>query len=323
MAFFDVFNGDADGMCALHQLRLVEPRDTATLVTGVKRDIDLLTRVPSVHGARVTVLDVSLKRNRAALMRLLDAGMVVEYFDHHDAGDVPRHAGLQAHLSAKADVCTSLLVDRHLGGRHSPWAVVGAFGDNLDASARRLAASLGLPPAQVEALRELGDGLNYNAYGADEVDLFMPPEMLYRRMRQYPDPWRFIAQESILATIRDGRARDLEQARQVRPHVRCAGGVVYLLPDAPWSRRVRGAWANQLAQQAPGLAHALLTPDGSGGLVVSVRAPLHDVRGADRLCAAFPGGGGRPAAAGINRLESRQLAAFVSAFERVFGRGGQ
>ena len=38
MNFFDVFNGDADGICALIQLRLAEPRDT-TLITGVKRDI--------------------------------------------------------------------------------------------------------------------------------------------------------------------------------------------------------------------------------------------------------------------------------------------
>ncbi|MCE2831577.1 MAG: acetyltransferase, partial [Oxalobacteraceae bacterium] len=33
MAFFDVFNGDADGICALHQVRLHCPRD-AVLVTG-------------------------------------------------------------------------------------------------------------------------------------------------------------------------------------------------------------------------------------------------------------------------------------------------
>ena len=38
---YDVFNGDADGICALIQLRLVEPRPDATLVTGVKRDIQL------------------------------------------------------------------------------------------------------------------------------------------------------------------------------------------------------------------------------------------------------------------------------------------
>ena len=45
MADYDVFNGDADGICSLVQLRLAEPRES-TLVTGVKRDINLLTQVP-------------------------------------------------------------------------------------------------------------------------------------------------------------------------------------------------------------------------------------------------------------------------------------
>ena len=44
MTRFDVFNGDADGLCALQQLRLAQPRETP-LVTGVKRDIALLGRV--------------------------------------------------------------------------------------------------------------------------------------------------------------------------------------------------------------------------------------------------------------------------------------
>src|SRR5678815_3472044 len=43
MRYFDVFNGDADGICALHQLRLADPLDS-TLVTGLKRDIALLNR---------------------------------------------------------------------------------------------------------------------------------------------------------------------------------------------------------------------------------------------------------------------------------------
>jgi len=49
MRDFDVFNGDADGICALHQLRLAEPR-AADLITGVKRDIALLKRVPAGAG---------------------------------------------------------------------------------------------------------------------------------------------------------------------------------------------------------------------------------------------------------------------------------
>ena len=40
----DVFNGDADGICALIQYRLAYP-EKSTLVTGVKRDIKLLEKV--------------------------------------------------------------------------------------------------------------------------------------------------------------------------------------------------------------------------------------------------------------------------------------
>ena len=43
MTHFDVFNGDADGLCALHQLRLAAPLES-DLVSGPKRDIGLLAR---------------------------------------------------------------------------------------------------------------------------------------------------------------------------------------------------------------------------------------------------------------------------------------
>ncbi len=319
MVSFDVFNGDADGLCALHQLRLVEPRD-ATLITGIKRDIALLARVPCTADAMVTVLDVSLDRNRDALLALLRCGAQVDYFDHHFAGDVPQHAGLRAHLSGDAQVCTSMLVDRHLDGAHRAWAVVGAFGDNLDDAAGQLAASLGLGQAPIAALRELGECLNYNAYGDSEADLFMPPADLYRRMRHHPDPWRFIAHEPVLAEIRVGRTRDMALAQGIHPYAESAHGRVYILPDAPWSRRVRGAWGNHLASIAPTCAHALLTPGADASYVVSVRAPLNDMVGAVQLCRQFPTGGGRAAAAGIDRLEQERLADFIQAFEKMYGR---
>ena len=41
---YDVFNGDADGICALHQLRLHAPADTQ-LVTGVERDVEHLSLI--------------------------------------------------------------------------------------------------------------------------------------------------------------------------------------------------------------------------------------------------------------------------------------
>ncbi len=73
MADYDIFNGDADGICALLQLRLAEPRD-AKLVTGVKRDIDLLKQVTAKAGDRVTVLDISMDKNHDALVSTLDTG---------------------------------------------------------------------------------------------------------------------------------------------------------------------------------------------------------------------------------------------------------
>src|SRR5689334_19323187 len=116
MRYFDVFNGDADGICALHQLRLADPLDS-TLVTGLKRDIALLRSVPAQDGDVVTVLDISLDRNREALEQLLARGVVVHYFDHHYAGDVPAHELLAAHLDGSGAMCTSALVNRYLRGR--------------------------------------------------------------------------------------------------------------------------------------------------------------------------------------------------------------
>ena len=57
----DVFNGDADGICALVQLRLAKPAQ-AKLVTGVKRDIHLLEHLQVQKHDIVTVLDISLKK---------------------------------------------------------------------------------------------------------------------------------------------------------------------------------------------------------------------------------------------------------------------
>ena len=63
---FDVYNGDADGICSLLQLRLENPLTTER-VTGVKRDIALLERVQASAGDHVTVLDISMAKNSAAL----------------------------------------------------------------------------------------------------------------------------------------------------------------------------------------------------------------------------------------------------------------
>ena len=88
MRFIDCFNGDADGICALTQLRLARPLDSE-LVTGVKRDINLLDNLEVSEGDQLTVLDVSMDKNRKGLDQALAAGANVFYCDHHFAGDIP------------------------------------------------------------------------------------------------------------------------------------------------------------------------------------------------------------------------------------------
>jgi hypothetical protein len=320
MAHFDVFNGDADGVCALHQLRLARPL-AATLVTGVKRDTALIARVPAQPGDTLTVLDISFDTNREALVKLLERGVRVEYFDHHYAGDLPHNVNLVAHIDTTAQVCTSVLVDRHLRGRYRAWAIAAAWGDNLAATARSLAQQSGLSEAQSDQLRELGESINYNAYGDEVCDLVIAPQTLYETLRPYADPFDFIAAEPIVQRLSDCRHEDLALAEAVTPLIALQYGSVVILPDAPWARRVRGAFSNALANEEPTRAHAVLTLNADGSYSVSVRAPLTSPRGADELCRAFPGGNGRVGAAGINCLASDRIDVFVTAFARVFGRG--
>jgi hypothetical protein len=318
MTHFDVFNGDADGLCALHQLRLAEPKD-AELVTGVKRDVALLQRVPQAQaGDSITVLDVSLAVNRDALLTLLDRGVDVEYFDHHFAGEIPIHPRLTATIDQSPDVCTGILVDRKLGGLHRPWAVVAAFGDNLPQVAMGLADPLALPKTLLEELEGLGTALAYNAYGDSEADLIVHPAALYRMLSRYANPFEFMRHESIYRRISDARDEDLGMARVVKPEQVLAGATIYVLPDAPWARRVRGAFANELASRHPDLAHAVLTHKSDREYTVSVRAPVIKSTGADDLCRKFPTGGGRVGAAGINHLPMEQLPAFVRELDKAF-----
>ena len=317
MTCFDVFNGDADGLCALQQLRLDAPRESV-LVTGVKRDIGLLARVDAADGDEVTVLDISLDKNRDALGTVLERGARVRYFDHHFPGELPEHANLDLHIETLPDKGTSLLVDEFLAGRQRAWAVVGTFGDNFDEAARRAAEPLGLTQDQQATLRELGIYLNYNGYGARVEDLHFPPDELFRRIQPYADPLAFIAEDDTFVALRDGYADDMRRARAVAPDFADDGHALYVLPADAWARRAGGVFANELAGAAKQRAHALLTRLPEGGYVVSVRAPLANREGADELCRQFPTGGGRKAAAGINNLPESAYDAFVRAFRAAF-----
>lgn len=313
---FDVFNGDADGICALHQLRLAHPAQ-AQLVTGVKRDIELLARVRASIGDHITVLDVSLAKNRDALIPLLKLGALVDYFDHHIPGEIPDFPNLRATIDTSSEVCTSLLVDRHLQGKFTIWAVVAAFGDNLHQAAQLAARPLQLNTEQLQALRELGECINYNAYGESVDDLYFHPEALYDLLHRHADPFIFMHEEPAFAILKNGYAEDMQRACAQRAEFSGEWGEVYVLPEAKWSRRVSGVYGNHLATSAPSRAHAVLTQARQGVYVVSVRAPLTRKSGADALCRRF-GGGGRQGAAGIDHLPEIRLPEFIEQFNQAF-----
>ena len=320
---YDVFNGDADGICALVQLRLAEPKADSIRITGIKRDINLLRQVTPSAGDSITVLDVSLEKNRADLMRVLEAGAQVFYADHHASGEIPGHSNLEAHIDQSPNICTSLIVDRHLKGRYKPWAIVAAFGDNMHASAQREGAVLGLTAAELDQLQLLGESINYNGYGAGIEDLHFPPSDLYDSVVNYDSPFEFIAsQDSEYQQLVDGYRSDMSQCKSLVPEFNNEHVAVYMLPDTVWSRRVSGVFGNQLANEYPDRAHAVVTLNKQGGYLVSVRAPLRNRVGADLFCSSFTSGGGRAGAAGINHLPVNELPTFISRFSDAYGRLG-
>ena len=318
MPDYDVFNGDADGICALLQLRHAAPRD-ARLVTGVKRDIALLDRIRPARDDRITVLDVSLAKNVTALESALEAGAHVFYADHHAPGDIPRHGNLEVHIDVAAERCTSLIVNDLLEDAYARWAIVGAFGDNLQAPAEALADRLGLSVTERRTLRDLGTYINYNGYGLTLDDLLFEPAALYRLLLPFRDPFEFIqADREVVEGLRSGYHSDMAAARSVDPTFDSPHAAVFLLPDAAWARRVGGVFGNALVHENPARAHAVVTERGEAEYQVSVRAPLENRTGAEEICSRFATGGGRKAAAGINRLPMSELDRFVDVFSTYY-----
>jgi len=315
---FDVFNGDADGIISLTMLRRAQPLE-AELVTGRKRDIALLERVDAGKGDYVTVLDVSMKSNAAPLRRILDAGATVFYADHHNAGDIPDHPNLEAHINTAAEVCTAVLIDRLQDGAYRAWTVAAAFGDNFPAMAHRLAVGHNLPLASLD---ELGMLINYNGYGGSVEDLLFHPADLYRETAAFDTPMEFLSKKgSLFKALQQGFREDMASVSAAKILDATKSGVVIGLADSAASRRASGTYGNQLAQENPDRAHAILTAqdtDAGAGYLVSIRAPLSNRMGADTLAMQFETGGGRAAAAGINHLAQSDLVDFIKAFQSAF-----
>jgi len=318
MTNIDVFNGDADGICALIQLHLSHPEmQNNQLITGIKRDINLLKKIPLDKPASlITVLDISLDKNAKELKNLLSRGFSFFYADHHFAGDFPEHPNLQRHIDTQPNTCTCLIVNSLLNQAQYLWAIAGAYGDNMNHQAEQLSIQHQVSENNREKLKKLGVYINYNAYGSCIDDLHFAPDHLFTLLRNYQNPLDFINDShSEFAHLEEGYQTDISLARQTKAFIQSTQIAAFILDDSIWSKRVNGVWGNELANQFPQRAHAVITHNSDDSYAVSLRAPLHNRIGADELCRQFPSGGGRKAAAGINHLPLNQLDKFIKAFE--------
>ena len=309
---YDIFNGDADGIIALLQLQLANPTESVK-VTGVKRDIQLLKKITPKAGDNIRVLDISMEKNMAELHDALCVGARVMYVDHHKAGDIPNHANLFAHIDLDANMCTSLIVSDLIDKQYHLWAITAAYGDNLFTKADSEADKLGLTELEKSQLKAFGTYINYNGYGSEVADLHFAPEDLFNELLKYKSPLDAINDsESVYYVLEKAYKADMQKAADAKVLHNCDTAKVILLDDAPWARRVSGVLGNDLANQAPNKAHAVLTYNNKGSYTVSVRAPLNNKQGAVDVCSQFATGGGRAAAAGINELEQQRVEQFIT-----------
>lgn len=314
------FNGDADGLGALHLMRRWGGLEPDRLLSGVKRNQALLRQMVRFDGQTIFVFDVAVEKNRAELDQALAAGCRVTWFDHHKSADIPHdHELFQGHIDPATDTNTCRIVHQYLDQADETikWALVGMYGDNLHQIGDEMAQEAGLAEADIQALREVGELINYNAYGGLVADLTYSPLLLAHLMEPFDDPLRFRAETEVIEKLATARDDDLTRAQAAEQ----LGDGIYRLPNKPWARRVVGEFANRLARQEPDSAHAVLVELQDGAYVVSVRAALNNPVGAAGLCAQFPTGGGRERAAGINRLPSDQMTSFVDRFKAWASKG--
>ncbi len=317
-----VFNGDADGLISQHLMGLSGVIPTLR-VTGLKREIKLLERLPSLLDvADVYVFDISLDVNRGELTPLLEKpGVRVTWFDHHEAGILPVSERLKTHIFNGRGTCTAFLVHAALPGSDPRWAAMAAFGDNVPEAAEALMLPLKAAAAEAALLREAGELLNYNAYGESPADVLFQPLHIAERLSAFRDPLEFIRESGFFGPLRLQFQEDESQSQRLLPMAERDSARIYLLPSAPWARRFAGTFANRLSRENPTVALAILHPLSDVSCQVSIRAPRArsgTIPLASDLAREFPTGGGRALAAGINRLPSSGLSVFERRFFEVY-----
>src|SRR5581483_1163231 len=131
------------------------------------------------------------------------------------------------------------------------------------------------------------------------------------------DPLAFMTDTPFYDQLRHGYEEDLTKARAAARRVIGSTGIV-VLPNSPWARRSIGILINELAQERPHVALAVLSPKTSGGFTVSVRIPSTSRVSAADFCRDFATGGGRKSAGGINHLPESDVEHFAARFQARF-----
>ncbi len=267
------YNGDADGICSMVQWGLVHGIE-GNRITGVKRDIMLLDRINPEKGDEVIVMDISHARNEKRALEISSSGIAITWFDHHLAGDLGNE--IQSFIDTSSNVCTAKLVEKFLG-ISSDWSEVALHGDGLSKHSVK------------PELKELGELLNYNGYGASLEDLHFHPDELLQLCLNSKTPEEFIKTETF-RILKNGFASDMENCESIGPN-----NGIFLLPNLPWARRSVGVFAHRIFEKLGGTQ--VIAIDMGEHLQVSIRGES----GIGELCAKF-GGGGRQTAGGIDSL---------------------
>lgn len=277
------YNGDADGICSMVQWGLIHGID-GHRITGVKRDIELLKRLNPREGDEIIVMDISLARNHEEAKEFANLGFDITWFDHHLAGE--KIEGINANIDTSSNVCTAKLVEKFLG-KSSDWAEVALHGDGLSLHSTK------------PELKELGELLNYNGYGADLGDLHFHPDELMQLCLEAKNPQTFL-QSPAFRALKEGFESDISKANQIEKR-----DGYFLLPNESWARRVVGVMAHRINEESEG-PHVIAIDKGN-----TLQISLRGRNGIGELCAKF-GGGGRATAGGIDNLPKSEITALMN-----------
>jgi len=189
----------------------------------------------------------------------------------------------------------------------------------MQVSAQQLAEQHHLSKNQQALLSELGVYINYNGYGRNIDDLYFHPENLFKQLLNYSNPFDLINEaDSVFHQLKSAYLADMNKAKEATVLIDNRQLRAIQLADEAWARRVSGVLGNELANAEPDKAHAVVTLNESATYTVSLRAPLNNKQGAGDLCAQFPTGGGRAAAAGINALPEKKLGDFFNCVSEYY-----